>query len=475
MSAFAILVLVFVSEFCCPPALADQTSVGVTVNATTGSHVESSRVSSIPLLPLPMLEIDHVHRQYELHLEGVPQLGPVSLTQSDPYGEALAPSVSYLNGELLYRSSIEPIAIGIGETVLNQRTLDRIPFFTNVTAVHYSRVVGMRFVARSQIYGNARRRVDLLLAVNPAMHGLEDGKYAEDASLFDGSLRWTLMRSRYDIVYGLRYLNYTAAYSSDHSLGDRNHLFMPFVGIDWHGTQRTSPAISTDDPPTAPQFYSRPKTTVGISFLGSNGTRSFTDAYSQTPLNFVLIPDLHATHAVGRFELLAEAFLSNTNANPFGAQQQRWSYVSLGALAPVGHDGVSLGLGETATNLVPLHEPPETQSTSRSEALDLLGRFDFARTAQSEAYAFLRVDPYVHVSSYVSFPEAGGLESRTSAAHGARFDGTLGRNIYLSRFTLSYGLRYINQTTNYYSMGPDGVYLTRSTSLMPFIGAGIGF
>ncbi len=460
---------------CCAPAAADETSIGITANATTGSHVESMRASSIPMLPLPMVEIDHVHRQYELHLEGVPALGPVALAQSDPYGESLAPSVSYLNAELLYRSNLEPIDVGIGETVLNQQTVDRTPFLPNVTRIHYSRIAGMRVIARGHLYADVRRRVDLSLAVNPAMHGLEDGRYAEDASLFDGSLRWTSQHSRYDIVYGLRYLNYTAAYSSDHSLGDRNHLLMPFVGLFLHsGHQSTSPAIA-NDPPAPPPSPPHDKAGIGVLLLGSNGSRTYTDAPSQTPLNFVLIPDIHASYVAGRCELRGEGILPNANANPFGPSQDRWSYVSFGALTQVGNSALSLGLGETATNLALLNLPPDTRSTSRTAAVDMLARFSFARTTQSEMYAFLRMEPYVHVTNHESLVYRGDLQQFTSYTHSARVDATLGRKMYIARYTLTYGLRYINQTTNDYNMGPDGVYLTRSTSLMPFAGVDLRF
>ncbi len=455
---------------CRAPASADETSIGITVNATTGSHIESSRVSSIPLLPLPTLEIDHVHRQFHLHLEGVPSLGPVPLAQSNPYSESLAPRVSYLNGELLYRSNLEPLEIGIGETVLNQQTLDQFPYFQNSSRIQYSRVVGMRIAARGQLFADARRRLDLSLAVNPAMHGLQDGTYAEDASLFDGSLRWTMTRSRYNVVYGLRYLNYTAAYSSTHALGDRNHLFMPFVGIDWHAKQSPE-RMTNDDPPAPVPLRAKTATTsLGVSLFGSNGNRSYTGAYSQVPLNFVLLPEFQATHSFGRYELQAEGILPNDSANPFGSSLNRWSYLSAGALANTRSRTLAFGLGETVTNLVPLGLSPSSHSATRSEALDLLARVRFEPSLSGEFYAFFRIDPYVHVSTLSSFEAGSHVINTKFTAHGARVDATLGRNIDLRRYALDYGLRYINQTTNY-----DRGVLTRDTSLMPFIGINVPF
>jgi hypothetical protein len=218
----------------------------------------------------------------------------------------------------------------------------------------------------------------------------------------------------------------------------------------------------------------QPATTLGVSLLGSNGYRSFTGAYSQAPLNFVLIPDVQATHSFGRYELLAEGILPNNSANPFGSSRSRWSYISGGALANVGSKAVALGLGETVTNLAPFGLPPRVHSATRAQGLDLLAQVRFAPALQSEAYAFFKVEPYIHVFSYRSYSSNGPEEhSTTSSAHGARFDATLGRTLYLRSYSIDYGLRYINQTTNYASVGHRGAFLTRSTSLMPFIGLNV--
>ncbi len=454
-----------------PAVRADETSVRITVNGTTGHHVEPDRTEAIPFLPLPTIELDHAHKDFRIHLEGLPPIGPFSLAQSNQFTESIAPRVSYISAELFYAPRLRPFAFGIGETVLNQETSDKVPYLSNAASIHYSRVVGVRFAGRAQLYADARNRFTASIAVNPSMHGLQDGAHSEYASLVDTSLCWRIADGTYGVSYGVRYLNYTAAYSADHSLADRNHLFMPFVGIDWSG-KHDAPS-RTDDPPMIFVRHPKETTTIGVSLLGSNGNRTATQAYSDTPLSFALIPVITAAHTAGRFEAEAEGMLPNAGPNPFGASRNRWSYLDVDALTGIGRGPFSLGIGETVTNIQPAKKVPGVQSATRSEAIDLLARVRFAQSGQSNAYVQLRVNPYVHVSSSTiySFP---GQPSHTSTgvAHGARVDATLWREIAVKRLVFNYGLRYINQTTNYFGSGRN-VYLTRSSSLMPF--AGIGF
>ena len=477
MKQFAAFFTAAFVAFAGVPAFADQTIVGITLNATTGHHVESDRAESIPLLPLPMLEIDRVHRDFRLHLEGVPPIGPVALSQPSQYVESMSPRVSYVTGEVQYAPVNRGYAFGIGETVLNQVTEDHVPFFQTQPSPQYSRVVGMRLSAAARLYGSVRNRLEAAIAVNPSMHGLQDGRYAEYASLVDSQLRWTSAHARFDLSYGLRYLNYTAAYSYDHALGDRNHLFMPFVGFQWYGKQErrfpSSPLTTAADPPATRRASD---TTVGLTLLGTNGNRTATEASSDVPLNFALAPDIEAAHRFGRYEVDAETILSNASSNPFGASGNRWSYISAEAVSGVGRGPFSAGLGETVTNIEPAHPSALVTAGSRSAGVDLIGRWAFATSLSSRSYVQFRVEPYAHIASSVTIHDPNGpSRSSSSTAHGARIDATLQREVELRRIVLSYGLRYMNQTTNYYSLGAEGVYLTRSTSLMPFAGISVRY
>ena len=457
--------------FCGAMVRGDETSVRLTVNGTTGHHVESDRTESIPFLPLPTIELEHTHKDFRIHLEGLPPIGPIPLAQSNQFTESIAPRVSYINAEILYAPKRYPFAFGIGETVLNQQTSDRVPFLSNGASIHYSRVVGLRFAGRATLYSDARNRFIASIAVNPSMHGLEDGVHAEYASLVDSSLCWRIADGRYGISYGVRYLNYAAAYA-DHSLADRNHLFMPFIGIDWSDKHDTA-ASQNDDPPAISVRHPQNTTTIGLSLFGSNGNRTFTQAYSDTPLSFALIPSINVAHTAGRFEIQAQGILPNAGPNPFGASHNSWSYLNADALAEIGRGPLAFGLGETVTNIEPVKKSPGAQSGTRSEAVDFVTRVRFEQTGRSNAYVQLRLNPYIHVSSSTTFTSPD-QPSRifTSIAHGARVDAMLWREIAVKRLVFEYGLRYINQTTNYSGAWPNG-YLTRSSSLMPFIGFGL--
>jgi len=472
---------------CASATFADETTIGVTLNGTTGHHVESDRTESIPFLPLPMFELDHTHGNLRVHLELVPPIGPIPLAQSDGFGGSQDPRVSFLNGELLYASPLLPVSLGVGETVLNQRTL-----YPGTPFVQSSRVVGVRYIARAILYTDARQRVEASVAVNPAMQGLQytaatgPGIYAtynggnpflphgEYASLFDSSVRWTIDEGRYAIAYGVRYLNYTAAYSETDQLADRNHLFMPFVGVDFYGKRKAllKAPVAQSDPPALKIKSRRRETTFGISLLGTNGNRTTTNAYSDTPLNFTLAPMLSVDHRFNQFELLGEAILPNASTNPFGTSfNTTWSDLSVDGLVQLDNSRIALGLGETVTNLQPARPAPYVKSSTRSEALDLVGRVTLAQSLRSRLEFNLRLNPYVHVTGITNYDFPGERTfSSVGIAHGARFDSSIQRTVAAGRFQFNYGLRYINQTTCYFGCGGSYPYLTRSTSLMPFVG-----
>jgi hypothetical protein len=442
-------------------ACADTTTIGLTLNGTTGAHIEPQQTETIPFLPLPMFEFEHVHKQLHVHLEAVPPIGPVPLAQNaNLFGDNQNPRVSYLNGELSWYAPDERFAFGIGETVINQRTL-----YPPSPLVQSSRVVGVRWIVHGVLYDEGNRRVEASLAVNPALQGLQqsDGPQvsfaplAERGSMVDASLRWTIDERSYRIVYGVRYLNYTAAYYNDNSLADRKALTRA-------GRQATiSGGVTTS------------QTTFSTTLLGTNGSRSSSEAYSATLLPFSLVPMFALTHTFDRFELSTEAILPNAGADPYAAPMQVWSYLDLTGLAQLGHSAFSVGLGDTIVNLRPATPNEFETEHTRSEGLHIEERTVLLRTARSTAALEFRLTPYVHVLSDETFTPPGGLSrSFVSTAHGVRVETWIHRVTWLGKYGLDYGLRYVNQTTNYGAFDPrdplSGVYLTRSSSLMPYIG-----
>jgi hypothetical protein len=455
-------------------ASADQTTVGVTVNGTTGAHIESDRTESLPFLPLPMIEVQHSHKNLLVRLEGLPPVGPVPLAQGGGFFDGSpSPRVSYVDGDVLYRLPNRRFAFGIGETVFNQRTL-----YPPTTFVQSSRVVGMRYVASALLWSGIGSNLRLNVAVNPALQGMQTGYAAEYGSLVDASLRWSVRERRLLFVYGVRYLNYTAAYRFDNSLADRNHLFMPFAGVDVPlGRQRVA------DPAASPAPY-RPAatpahvTSVRLALLGTNGSRSFTDSYSDAPLAFDLLPEVSLAQAFGRYEIRADGIPPNAGANPFGSSQQRWSYLDVDALVRSRNGRFAFGVGNTVTNLRPLFTGQYENQHARTEALGAIWRAVLAQSLRDRIELQVRVEPYVHAATYISFapPPPAQAFSKTIADHGARVDLTIAYVSQARPAGFTFGLRYVNQTTNYgpfntgFNAGAPGAFLARSTSLMPFAG-----
>ncbi len=301
-------------------ALADTTTVGVALNGTTGAHIEPGQAETIPFLPLPTFEIDHTHRQYELHLELMPPIGPVPLAPGTSFGGiGQDPRVSYVSAELRYRAFDDRFAFGVGETILNQRTL-----YPPSTIVAASRVVGMRLFGSEALYATASHRLDARIAVSPSLQGLQSNGLAEYGSLVDAELRWSIVERRFIVAYGLRYVNYAAAYRERNALADRNHLLMPFVALDWPLGQMHAPAPKGRIRLPASAAHARIGLRAGVSLLGTNGARSGTFS-PDAPLNFSLVPAIALAASAGRFELRTEGIAPNSQADPFGAAGQRWS------------------------------------------------------------------------------------------------------------------------------------------------------
>ncbi len=210
-----------------------ETTAGVTINGTTGAHVEPFSIDSVPFVPLPIFEFNHQNGQIRLHLEGVPPIGAVSLS-GGRFGTDSQVTASYLSGDLSVALRGNRYGLGIGEVVVNQQT-----DYPRRAETQYSRVVGMRYIVRGILYSSERERVELSLALSPRVHAVQHTVFRrfsfadpEHGSLLDTSLRWSIPHERWTFTYGLRYINYTAAYDRTNSLADRNHLLMPFIGFE---------------------------------------------------------------------------------------------------------------------------------------------------------------------------------------------------------------------------------------------------
>jgi hypothetical protein len=444
------------------PALgrADQTTVGVTLNGTSGTHIETSQSSNVPFVPLPVIDISYRHKRYEAHAEITPPLGPVPLANGSSLHAFYSqdPRLSYIDADLRYWSPDDRYAFGAGETIVNQSTL-----YAPSPYVAASRVVGFRLFGTGTIYDRGIHRLDVSFATSPAMQGLQNDGEAECASIVDTSLRWSVDMGHYVFVYGMRYINYAAAYTDANELADRNHLLMPFAGLEWPLHQRPESRRMH-----AAQFVP-PKNAVawrfGASLLAANGARSTFGSFSPTPIPFALLPQLWLERSDARSLISLDAIAPNSSSNLFGSLGQRWGYLRARALLRVTRR-IALGVAEEVVNYRALGLRYQAE-TARSEGLAAAGLANIEQDVHGSLDASIDALPYAHLRTYeyVDLPRLRQPYAIVSYQHGARIDMALTRTAYGRVADVQYGLRYINQTSNY---GFND--LTRTFSLVPFAG-----
>jgi hypothetical protein len=243
-----------------------ETTLSVTVNALSGKHeIDGGHSDKLSFAPLPLGELTLRSGTESLRLEGLP---PVTFGYNAAGDGALATRLSILNAT--YRHTFAGgWFVGAGQTVYNQFT-SYVPvngnFFyrrgsvvqpINGSEAQYSRVTGARFeVGRTLRF--ARDSVDVSAAVNPRMRGIQftriptflsacqfssNGQGScvqlvdtfadpENASQVDVSARVAHRISKHgEVLYGLRYLNYTAHYDDfPGKIADRNVGFAPVLG-----------------------------------------------------------------------------------------------------------------------------------------------------------------------------------------------------------------------------------------------------
>lgn len=237
---------------CCPavPAAAraadDGTSAGISVVVVHGQHAEQGGTASAPLIPAPLLNIAHRFRNVEIDAEGIPPLRSFPVGNNGLGMQNIA--LSYLSGSVRYWNRRGTFALGIGETLYNQRT-DYLGFSSpNFTEWQYdkSRVAGALYEAVNRLPLHGGSVLETWIAYNPVLHGrmswtnyetFNGGTRTQDllpdwerGSQIQAEVRLERPAGPYTISYGMRYLNYQA-YFDGGFFADRNTFLMPFVGV----------------------------------------------------------------------------------------------------------------------------------------------------------------------------------------------------------------------------------------------------
>ena len=217
-----------------PAPAADRPAIGLTLNASIGTHRESTGEQHVPLLPLPLLTVRIPSNRFELELEGLP---PVTVAYDSGISTVTRSTrLSYLAGTLRYRFAHSGWTLGYGGILYNQVTT----YSQTATLRQFerSRVGGARYEAGYSAPISEHRWVSVMLGVTPALHATvhEDFSYRspftepESASQVDGQVRFSLQTRGVTWLYGMRYINYRARFDSNGAIADQNTLVMPFAG-----------------------------------------------------------------------------------------------------------------------------------------------------------------------------------------------------------------------------------------------------
>ncbi len=227
------------------PAAAATTRVEVRALVVSGTHTESGSSSTVALQPAPEIRITTSEKRWAIFAEAASSLGPTPVTSTNVFNEGpTSVDLSYLNGAIRYR--INPIiTFGIGETIYNQDSIypSTSPFGERYAQA--SRVVGVRYELRSEIYSTVHSHWHADLAVNPHLSANlvqyeptndADGDEGillsapESGAQVDASISNRVDNRRYALTYGVRYVN-LSMFFPDHQLADREAFVIPFIGI----------------------------------------------------------------------------------------------------------------------------------------------------------------------------------------------------------------------------------------------------
>ena len=254
-------VAIIAAAFCFAAARAgDRPSIGLTLNASLGTHEEASGRQRVPLVPVPMLDLRVPIQRFEIEIQGIPPIGPVGY-DSGISAVSRTTRFSYLLGMVRYRFPNSHFSIGAGETLYNQETVYRQtnqfsfgPPGAGTTTTETrtesdrSRPAGARYELGYSVPLSATRGLTATIAITPTMHATiyEDLRFetspgpppsalsesaAENGSQVDGQVYYTVHARALDWLFGVRYINYVAHFESNGLLSDRNTIVLPFAGI----------------------------------------------------------------------------------------------------------------------------------------------------------------------------------------------------------------------------------------------------
>ncbi len=302
-------------------ARADQTTVGVQLAGAHGTHRESDGNATAALVPAPLITVSHSAQCWEVAAEGLPPVGPIPVGNNGLGMQNVR--LTYADAVARYWNPSHTFAVGIGDTLYNQRTefVREINPTELGTEVDRSRVAGTRYELIVRKALSLNNSVEARVAVDPAMHGrfsytqtVQNGGATvgpfssppswERASQVDADAHFIHRFGSYALLYGVRYLNYTAEYTDPFQprFADANSLVMPYVAL-----QRFWGENSSVSCPSLARFA-----TVQF-FLGGEGfTAGHSDTFGTAGGATTLLPTVAASMRRGQFVLAGESTLPAT-------------------------------------------------------------------------------------------------------------------------------------------------------------------
>lgn len=401
-------------------ALADPgPTLGITIDPAIGTSVGTSSngvKSTLPLLPLPLLQLRIPLKRFEFDAEGLPPIGPVGWGAAGT-GETQASKLSYFSAALLYAIPNTPLRVGMGETLMNQQSDYTVGPYTNTytigepgqpseqyvqtlrgTETDASRVAGLRLVAEYDLVRTPVRSLSLDLALTQSMHAIveRDGTTTssfspppphgffvgtsafsepapENGTFLDAQLRATRQTRVGTFVYGLRYVNYSALLTQfDQTvLSDREALLLPFAGIEVPLEKRdrmsSLPAKVTEGHLDGrrlpdPAYQSQPTLALGLNpLLGMHLDNGRREAIPVLPLPFAELDVPLKRFSLRAQDLPMTGPMSYADRAPNQTQATKFGVLSGALLYAIPSTPLRVGLGETLYNQQTIfNSPPAT-------------------------------------------------------------------------------------------------------------------
>ena len=217
----------------------DSVYAGITLNPLFGEHQSFNDKVKPPPIPAPLLDATARRGRAELYFTGLP--ASVSVPYEDATQSHTSTTLSILDGTARFYLT-RNFSLGIGETMYNQTTHYSISIpVSGGGERQYSRIVGAHYEVH-YVKPAGVGRIEASFAYAPTLYGTQTTTFdvkpgsstlfdPEKGKQIDTSVRYVRQRGKLETIYGIRYINFTAIYTANGSLSDRNVGILPTFGL----------------------------------------------------------------------------------------------------------------------------------------------------------------------------------------------------------------------------------------------------